>query len=864
MNRQVVGVVLVLSMLLLGCFARLAADPSSLIVDAERPSVDHARPLDDPSVGNDLTRLFLPHHLAIARAWSRLGRVPLWDDRGFGGRPLVGNPQGGLFYPPVWVAWWTGSASSLGWITVAHLLFLGLGTYRLARTLGIGVWGSLVASGCVQVSPYVLAQTFEGHYPHVWAACWYPWAFDAAVKLRRGDRLAGLMLVPILAATLLAGHPQEGYYLLIALGFWAAYDGLKLIWTGRVRGYTRISWWCHVLAPSPQPSPTRGEGVRRKRQSLSLWSPPPLWGRVRVGGPRGATRNGGHTRVRRALGFWVWWSGILLLTIGLTAVEWIPDLLAQKWTLKGARNTLRLAGRYHVYPVNLIQLLSPTALGGPSDYFGHENYWESVLSIGLIPLALAMIGVAWSSDRRLARSWLILVVVSVLFAFGRKFGVFPLLFEIVPGMNHFRVPARSLFLGSLGASILAGLGVEALRSRADQPEGWGRLARRSSLFAGLAAGLILSGPLLPTAESGEAGEIDRLKLGLARLAAEPTLWLALGVFPVALVVSWKVAGVRRKIPVILGLLGLVELGYHGQRLIVTTPSARYFGQDPISEALLQSRPEERPPTRIRVVDALYDDLRAEQQGLSKTNVNDSFQIQHAADLYETLYHLFDAHKFLGDAPMDQVVADYRREIRQAVLDRMGVSLLVDDRLDPEAPWPRVASGEWTHSPYAVYRNPSALPRAYVVPKVALTSEDRFHPDQLRTTDPHQAVLMAFDPLGPDQTHRQPFKAAEWTSDDPDRVVLKVETEAPGLLVIAETWMPGWSATVDGKASTIFRGNRAQRVVTLPEPGTHEVVLSYRTPGLTLGIWLTAGSSLAWIIALIAVGRRKATSLPDLH
>ena len=90
----------------------------------------------------------------------------------------------------------------------------------------------------------------------------------------------------------------------------------------------------------------------------------------------------------------------MILTIGLIGVELVPDAMAQQWGLRGARLSLRLAGRYHVYPINLLQLLSPRALGGPADYFGHENYWESVTSIGLIPLVLAIIGVAWSPDRR--------------------------------------------------------------------------------------------------------------------------------------------------------------------------------------------------------------------------------------------------------------------------------------------------------------------------------------------------------------------------------------------------------------------------------------------------------------------------------
>ena len=803
MNRRLLGVVLVLSALLLACFSRLAADPSAQILDADHPSVDHARPVDTPAVGNDLTRLFLPHHLAIARSIRRLGHLPLWDDRGFGGRPLVGNPQAGLFYPPTWLAWWSGAPSSLGWITVGHLLFAGLGTYRLGRTLGMGGWGGLVAAGCVQISPYALAQTFEGHYPHVWAACWYPWAFDAAIRLRRGDRLGVLALSAILAATLLTGHSQEGYYLLIALGVWTLFDGIVAIRSGHGR---------EGFAP------------------------------------------------------WAAWACVLILTVGLVGIEWIPDAMAQEWALRGSRQTLRLASRYHLYPINSLQLLGPKALGGPADYFGHENYWESVTSIGLIPLALAMIGVAWSPDRRAVRGWLILVVAALLFASGRKLGLFAVLFEVVPGMDRFRVPARSLFLASLGASMLAGLGVDALRARSGESKGWSQLARRVTIGAAVLWLVVLSGSQLARSreivsnsprnltavrnQGDRMPESDRLFLGLARLASDPTFHGPLAGTTLFLILGVKFPGRRRAIACSLGLLGLVELGFHGHSLIATTPADRLLGPDPISVALEQARPLGLEVPRIRVVDALYDDLRAGQHGFAKTNVNDSFQVQHAADLYETLYHLFDDRLKGRDGPMDRVVARYRHEVRQAVLDRMGVSLLAADTFDPGSPWPLVASGTWAGSTFAVRRNPSALPWAYVVPRAEVAPDDASIVTRFRDSDARQSVLMPADPLGTDATHRQPFTPAEWASTDPDRVVLRVSTEAPGLLVVADTWMPGWTAEVDGKPAPVLRGNRAQRVIPLPEPGRHEVVLRYRTPGLSFGIAMTTASALVWTTLLI--------------
>ena len=96
---------------------------------------------------------------------GEFGHPPAWDSSGFGGRPMVGNPQSGLFYPPVWLAWWSASPAALGWLTVGHLLWGGLGVYVLARGQGLGRWPATVAAGTFQASPYLLAQTFEGHYP---------------------------------------------------------------------------------------------------------------------------------------------------------------------------------------------------------------------------------------------------------------------------------------------------------------------------------------------------------------------------------------------------------------------------------------------------------------------------------------------------------------------------------------------------------------------------------------------------------------------------------------------------------------------------------------------------------------------------
>ena len=67
---------------------------------------------------------------------------------------------------------------------------------------------------------------------------------------------------------------------------------------------------------------------------------------------------------------------------------------------------------------------------------------------------------------------------AVWFACGRNLGFYTVLYHVVPGMSLFRVPARSLFLANLGAAVLAGMGMQALKSVTGSSAAWRKLALR--------------------------------------------------------------------------------------------------------------------------------------------------------------------------------------------------------------------------------------------------------------------------------------------------------------------------------------------------------------------------------------------------
>ena len=122
------------------------------------------------------------------------------------------------------------------------------------------------------------------------------------------------------------------------------------------------------------------------------------------------------------------------------------------------------------------------------------------------------------------------------------------------------------------------------------------------------------------------------------------------------------------------------------------------------------------PVRIKARDSFYGDLPAICSGIEKTNINDIFQLDQAARLYETLYPVASRPRRRRDQPMNDAVDDFRRQVRQAVFDRMSVSFLVSDRVESDPGWPVAAEGDWHGSHFVIQRNPTALPAVLSSPR----------------------------------------------------------------------------------------------------------------------------------------------------
>ena len=149
----------------------------------------------------------------------------------------------------------------------------------------------------------------------------------------------------------------------------------------------------------------------------------------------------------------------------------------------------------------------------------------------------------------------------------------------------------------------------------------------------------------------------------------------------------------------------------------------------------------------------------------------------------------------------------------------------------------------------IYENLDVLPRAFVVHRAEVIPDDEQAIARMR--DP------AFDPAGAAiLADGQPLTGAGVATTQvvayaPEQVVVDVTTDAPGYLMLTDTFYPGWEAAVDGRPTPILRADVLFRAVRL-EPGTHRVEFRYRPASLRWGTWISVVAALLWVGGMIGV------------
>ncbi len=96
---------------------------------------------------------------------------------------------------------------------------------------------------------------------------------------------------------------------------------------------------------------------------------------------------------------------------------------------------------------------------------------------------------------------------------------------------------------------------------------------------------------------------------------------------------------------------------------------------------------------------------------------------------------------------------------------------------------------------------------------------------------------------------------------PGHIKLRTNALRPALLVVAESWYPGWRATIDGQPVEVLRANYLSQGVVVPT-GAHTVEMEYSPDSFRYGQMLSLVALL--LLAPLAVWAIRSPAWPPAN
>lgn len=752
---------------------------------------------------------FYPWH-AYTRQTLQAGDIPLWNPFVNGGQPHLGNGQAGFFGPFDLVRLLLPLHASYGWVAFLHLALAGVFMLLYTRAIGLKTAGATLSMITFTLSGPVVV--WLGH-PHASVMAWLP------AMLYSGERLLATQSRPwlalcglVLGLQLLGGHPELSFQV---TAVWLLYLALRAA----------------MLTPDP-----RSPGLLARR----------------------------FMPVAAAAVL-----GLLLASVHLLPfVEALPHSMALAGRLDvavpaGAGWLRRLFFDYHEWPTAITVLL-PLFFGREADnsyWYPNQNSVEQTAYAGVLPLALALAMAIYALRVRTAPNRGLLLLWGLLGAGSLAVG---LRLPLANGVNflplfNVAAPGRLRVIFVLAVAVLAGAGLDHWLAGSIRFRLW--VSRLLLLFAAVCVGLaaaayagftlfedrmIESGRAYMQANWGAPYFSEPLAyyydLVVQRQAAKLKLYNPLHTpamfLPVLVAFVWIAAQripaqvlparAMRSIALLLVVVDLFWMGY---------------GFNPaVDPALLERKPAlvarlEADPDLFRVfaTGAILNPNSAMRYGLEDVRGYDPMALRRYTEVLAGMPGFYPIHFHLFFTAADS-----------PLLDLLNVKYLLTEQPQDARRWEAIDQ----EGAVQLYRNRNLWPRAFMVYRsITVNSADE---SLARLHDPsfdfRREVILESAPHGWAEPAQAPAASPPVTvaAHTPGYVHLQVETPVSGLLVLTDTFLPGWQAWVDEQPVSIWVANHAFRAVVVPG-GAHTITFAYRPRSFYLGAIVSSAALLTLVL-----------------
>lgn len=732
--------------------------------------------------------------------------IPLWNPYVFGGMPTVAASSGDALSIYAYLRILFPTHLVWSYTFVLGIFLAGLGVYLFLRELGLSLWPSFTGGLGYMFAGNLISTTYGGHEGRMVAAALFPFALLFLHKGLIRPRLPYFVFAGGIAGlSILHGHFQLTYY-----GLWAAgaYLVAQLVW----------QW---------------DRNHKKETLKLVLFS---------------------------LLG--------LAVMVGLIAASFLPVYESLGYGARGEARGYEYATSWALPPFELLDLLTPHFSGLLDRYWG-ENYFKLHTEyIGILPLILTGIAVAYRRKDKYVKFFLGLAVVAVLVALGGHTPFYRIFYYLVPLVKKFRGPAMAFYLVAFSLSVLGGIGLQGILE--SKSEGFKRLARGLFLFtAALTIFLLfcivgresfLSGlksyfqPLL----------ISKYGLGLTQQKMShlvdnyPYFLRGLGkAFFLAAVyggVLWALARRRLKAhigTVLLVCLVLFDLWPVGKQFLRSAPPpAQYYAPDEVVRFLHQDNGLYRvfPLYYEHATDGFLLHHRVQSVGGYESNPPGRYQ------------------EFIGAGK--SVMFRAPNLFHQNFLDLLNVRYIISVRFPQDLSRYDEGTRRIIHQlrrffarpnfepvfqgrRWVIYENKTHFPRAFLVSSYEVIPEEHQVLVRLKdpTFDPRQQILLEESPGIPPLSGSPNPGITRFLSYDANEMVVKAKLTEPGFLVLSENYHPGWKAYVDGLETKVYQANYTFRAIYL-SPGEHEVKFFFRSRAFEVGKWITISTLIILLGCLV--------------
>jgi hypothetical protein len=471
-------------------------------------------------------------------------------------------------------------------------------------------------------------------------------------------------------------------------------------------------------------------------------------------------------------------------------------------------------------------LFAPDFLGSEEkgNWSGVYNYWEMAgYYVGVLSMVLMFVGL----KKRQLWGLFGAAVLGVLLAFGDRTPVLEFFFRHVPLFATLRCPTRALVMLVFAAPVLGAEGLQHMCAHF-------KVGRVREIVLGALAAVVLGATVMAFYHDA------RTLTEHAGVRAMVQLHLVVGVSLLLLALFSRLG--PRTASLLLALVALADVLAVDAFHVQPRPGDWAQGTDDFAavEWLRSQHPEDRfapvreGPFRLHNVGMTY--------GLESAGGYDSVSVWRYVELLQVIN---TGAPYPHLALKDDLAAGIIRRFDSPLVDLLNVRWVIAP--SPPAPgWnERFAPTGKGNARYEsfhdrslrVYENPHPLPRAFVVYRSETISDESKSARRLASLDPRKLVLLDRAPDPVPAGDERPFTPAKLTAER-HKLVIEAEASAPGILVVSETWYPGWSATLDGREVPLLRADHALRGVALPA-GKHVVEMRFHSRPTQLGLLLSA-------------------------